>query len=319
LHCGSSAGVKRENELATEEWLRVARELADMGGRYVTVLGGEPFLRKDWFEILKGIKEYGMDVTIISNGLLINEKLISRLRMLDLYAMAVSLDGATPETHDSIRQVSGSFNQCKKALLLLRDAGINTSVVTTLSKTNLKDLPVMKDFLLNKGIVWQIQIAVPMGRFPKQLMLSKEEFYAAALFIAACRKNYRITELPVMGAHCFGYNSRVLPNINLVPVWKGCQAGISLLAIQSNGSVKGCLSLSDEFIEGFIREKRLPELWDDPNFCAFNRNFKKENLKGDCKDCKYGKTCKGGCISVSMGVTGERNADPYCFKLIEEF
>ena len=174
------------------------------------------------------------------------------------------------------------------------------------------------DFLLNKGIAWQIQIAVPIGRFTKDLMISEEEFYSAAIFISSCRKKYSIDELPVMGAHCFGYNSSILQNVNIIPLWRGCQAGMTLLAIQSNGGVKGCLSLPDDFTEGNIREKNLGEIWNNPSFCKYNRRFKKEQLNGKCTGCKYGKTCKGGCMSVSTSVTGQRNADPYCFKLIEE-
>jgi radical SAM protein with 4Fe4S-binding SPASM domain len=318
LHCGSSAGTKRIKELSTEEWIRVTRELSDMGGNYITLLGGEPFLRSDWFEISKAINDYGLNLTIISNGLLINEEMISKLRTLDLYSMAISLDGGTSESHDKIRQIKGSFKQCKKVLSMLKDAGINTSVVTTLNKINFEDLPSMRDFLLDKGIAWQVQIAVPIGRFPKSMMLSEKEFYSAALFIATTRKNYGLKRLPVMGAHCFGYNSSYLSNVNIIPFWKGCQAGVSLLGIQSDGGVKGCLSLPDEFIEGNIREKSLSEIWNGPNFCSYNRDFKIQDLGNYCKDCKYGKSCKGGCMSVSTSVTGEKHNDPYCFRLIEE-
>jgi len=64
-------------------------------------------------------------------------------------------------------------------------------------------------------------------------------------------------------------------------------------------------------------KKNIKEFWNGSSFCTYNRNFTKENLNGDCKECKYGKKCKGGCLSVSKGVTGKNNADPYCFKSIE--
>ncbi len=318
LHCGSSAGLERKKELTTQEWKKVTKELSELGGKYVTLLGGEPFLRKDWFEISKDIIDNSMEVTIISNGMLINERIIEKLRKIDPYAIAISLDGARPETHDQIRQVKGSFKKCLESLSMLRKAEINTSIVTTLNKINFKDLPRISDIILNKGIAWQIQIAVPMGRFSQNLMISKEEFYSAGIFIASCRQKYSIEQLPVMGAHCFGYKSKKLPNVNLVPVWQGCQAGVTLLAVQSNGNVKGCLSLSDDFIEGNILNTSLKKIWDSSDFCKYNRNFAKSQLNGECKDCKYGKKCKGGCMSISTALTGERNADPYCFKLIEE-
>ena len=157
-----------------------------------------------------------------------------------------------------------------------------------------------------------------MGRFPRKLMLSKEEFYSAAMFIAACRQRYDIKKLPVMGAHCFGYFSKKLPNINVVPVWRGCQAGITMLSVQSNGDVKGCLSLPDEFKEGNVLNKSLKDIWTEKDFSPYNRRFKKTQLNGKCKECKYGKKCRGGCMSVSTSVTGKKNADPYCLYQIEK-
>lgn len=318
IHCGSSAGTQRLKELPTNEWARVIKEFSELGCESITLLGGEPFIRQDWFEISKTVRDYNIDLTIISNGLLIDEKTISHLRKLDPYAIAISLDGGSPETHDEIRQVRGSFEKATKVISMLKDANINTSAITTLSKTNFKDLPKIRSLLLNKNVAWQIQIACPVGRFPKELMLSKEEFYSASLFIANSMEKYSIEELPIAGAHSFGYYSSVLPNINITPVWRGCPAGMYLVGIQSNGGVKGCLSLSDEFVEGNVMNKSLSEIWESDSFASYNRKFKKDDLNGECIGCKYGKKCKGGCMSVSTSVTGKKHSDPFCLRLIEK-
>jgi radical SAM protein with 4Fe4S-binding SPASM domain len=318
LHCGSSAGTQRVKELSTDDWIRIIREFSKLGCESITLLGGEPFVNHDWFEISKEIKDHKMNLTIISNGLMIDDETISHLRELDPYAIAISLDGGSPEIHDNIRQVKGSFEKATKAISMLRDADINTSVITTLSKLNFKELPQIRSLLLNKNIAWQIQIACPVGRFQKELMLSKEEFYTAALFIANSIEKYSIEELPITGAHCFGYHSGVLPNINITPSWRGCPAGLFVIGIQSNGGVKGCLSLSDEFLEGNVMNNSLSEIWENVSFASYNRKFKKDDLNGECTGCKYGKNCRGGCMSVSTSVTGKSHADPYCLRLIEK-
>ena len=51
---------------------------------------------------------------------------------------------------------------------------------------------------------------------------------------------------------------------------------------------------------------------------AFESNFKKDDLKGECSNCKYGKSCKGGCSTVSSTLSGELHNNPYCFHLIEQ-
>jgi radical SAM protein with 4Fe4S-binding SPASM domain len=317
IHCGSSAGQKRTSELTTEEWNNVTKQLADLNCKEITLLGGEPFLRKDWYEISKEVKDCGVKITYMSNGFLINEKIIEKLRNIEPKTVSISIDGSKYETHDKIRQLKGSFDKCMEVISNLKKAGINTTVITSINKLNFEELPELRSMLLNKGIVWQLQIAIPLGRFKKDLLLSKEEYYAAAIFIASSRSKYNIKELPIIGTHCFGYYSKKLRNPMVFP-WNGCQAGISAIGIQSNGDVKGCLSLPPEFIEGNVRESNLSEIWEKPGFCSYNRDFKETDLNNECIGCKNGKKCRGGCLGVSIGISGKSNGDPYCFKLIEE-
>ena len=318
MHCGSSAGQERTNELSTKEALDVCKELKQLGTGVVTLIGGEPFLREDWYEISQEIRRLGMDVAIISNGFTIDEDVISNLRKIKPYAVGISLDGGNPETHDSIRGLKGAYDRCIKSIELLKKADLPTSIITTLHKKNVKELSKIRDMILGKGIAWQIQMAGPTGRFPKKLFLSKEEFYSVAMFISSSRNRYSLKELPIMGAHNFGYNSHILGNIMIIPSWKGCPAGISTMGLTSDGGVKGCLSLPESFVEENIRKKSLTDIWNSESFASYNRNFTKDDLKGDCIGCKYGKKCKGGCSTVSTTLTGELHSNPYCFHLIEK-
>jgi radical SAM protein with 4Fe4S-binding SPASM domain len=318
LHCGSSAGENRKNELSFDELVNVFKDLAELGCESIALLGGEPFLRKEWYELAEKVKDFGMKVNFMSNGYCIDDDIISKMRKIEPNSVAISIDGANAETHDSIRRIKGSFEKCQEVLKSLRAADLPTSVVTTVHKLNFKELPKMREFLLNKNIAWQIQITDPIGRFPPSLHLSLEEFYSVALFIASTRQKYSLKEMPITGAHCVGYNSRVLPNVTLSPTWGGCQAGLTIVGIQSDGSVKGCLALSNSFVEGNVRERSLIEMWNDPQFCTYTRQFTTEDLNGDCKQCKFGKRCRGGCTAVSTSLTGKTHGDPFCLYLIEK-
>lgn len=316
IHCGSAAGNQRVEELSTQQWMNVCDQLTQLDCKQITLMGGEPLLRSDWYSIARHVRNHNINLTIMSNGFLINPNVIHQLRTLEPYVIAISLDGATPKTHDAIRGMPGSFERCIHSLKLLREANLPTTVVTTVHKRNLQDLKKMREFLLNKQIAWQIQMGTPFGRFPKTLTLSPEEFYAVAMFIAATRKQYSIKELPVTGAHCMGYRSSVLPNVMMGP-WKGCYAGMNVLGIQSDGGIKGCLTLPDEFIEGNVKDVNVVDLWNGENSFRYNRNFRKENLNGSCRVCKYGSSCRGGCLASSISFTGGINGDPYCLHLIE--
>jgi radical SAM protein with 4Fe4S-binding SPASM domain len=317
IHCGSSAGKSRPNELSTDESLNLCEDLKKLEAQEICLMGGEPFLRKDWYTIAVKIKDLDIKLLFISNGYNINNDIISKLVKLEPYAVSTSLDGSTPETHDYIRGIEGSFDKVMEYLKLSRNANLPTTVITTVNKLNFKELPELRDFLLNKKIAWQIQVATPEGRFSHKYALSKEEYYSVGLFIASLKRKYTKKEMPVVGAHCFGYHSQHLPWLSLYPGWKGCQAGISVLSIKSNGDVIGCLAIPDAKIEGNIRNKSIIDIWNSPNSFNYTRKFKTDYLGENCKGCKYGETCKGGCTGMSVGFTKKFHNHPYCFYKIE--
>ena len=107
IHCGSSAGKTRKNELTFQEWTTVFTQLSDLGCQQITLMGGEPFLRKEWYEIAQHIKNLGMQIIFMSNGYGIDNEIISKIKKLDPYAVAISLDGGSSEIHDSIRGTPG--------------------------------------------------------------------------------------------------------------------------------------------------------------------------------------------------------------------
>ena len=313
IHCGSRAGSARSDELNTEEALKLVKELHSCGYKGVALMGGEPLIREDWFEIAKEVKKYKMDLSIVTNGLnLVNH--IQKLKKLDVDCVSLSLDGGIPGTHDYLRGIKGAYDKTINAMKTLKKEKLPVSIITAINKKNLKEVDLIKNLILDQNISWQIQLAVPIGRFPKELMISREEYYALAMFIAINVKKYSYRRLPVIGAHCIGYFSRFIPNLGLAP-WVGCQAGYSVLGIQSNGNIKGCLTLSDKFIEGNVRTQSLKEIISNPYAFNYNRNFKKENLYGYCKNCDMVNECKGGCLGTRHALNSEDS--PYCLRAIE--
>lgn len=318
LHCGSSAGKKRTDELSTKEALQLCHDLSDLGFGGIALMGGEVFLRKDWSVISKEIKDLGIALSIITNGFFKPEKFIPELVKLETDCLMLGLDGASAKTQDKIRNVEGSFEKAKAFMRAAKQAGLSVGIITTVHKLNFKELPKILDFVIKEEVIWQIQEATPIGRFPKELVLSNEEYYSLGLFIYSLQKKYNKKNFSIVGTHNFGFHSKVIPNLSTYPEWKGCYAGKTVLGIQSNGNIKGCLALSDDYIEGNIKKRSIKEIWNDPNAFAYNRKFKVEDLGENCQQCKYGKECKGGCTTRSTCMTGIPHNDPCCFYQIEK-
>jgi radical SAM protein with 4Fe4S-binding SPASM domain len=311
-HCGSVAGQPREHELRTEECFGLCEALAETGCRDLAIMGGEPLLRDDFPAVARCAKDLGLGLSIVSNGTVI-DKHIGELRRLEPKVVGVSIDGLK-ENHERIRG-PGTWDKTVASIRLLRDNNIQTTIITTVSKLNFKDLPALAALIKGKGVNWQIQTAMPFGSFQRELTLTREEFYATALFIAKERVRNRFEDMPVVGAHCYGYFSKVLPGC----VWDGCTAGVSTVGITSDGGVVGCLSMgNDRYIEGNVREVHFKDIWTNPDAFAYTRRFKNEDLGENCRGCKHGLKCRGGCNSVSNAITGKFHNDPYCFHKIEK-
>ena len=318
MHCGSSAGKTRTDELSTKEAIQLCRDLSEIGFKGIALMGGEVFLRKDWKIISKEIKDLGIKLSIISNGFFNPDKIIPELVKLETDCVMVGMDGASAETQDKIRRVEGAFDKAWAFIHAAKAVDLPAGIITTVHKLNLNELPTIRDLVLKEEIDWQIQAATVIGRFPEELCLSDKDFYSLGLFIHSIQKKYENEAFSIVGAHNFGFHSDFIRDLSSYPEWNGCYAGKTVLGIQSNGNIKGCLAMSDKHIEDNIRKRSIVDIWKDPNAFAYNRQFKIEDLGENCKGCKYGSTCKGGCATRSSSLTGKMHNDPICFYRIEQ-
>ncbi len=320
LHCGSTAGGKREAELSPAEALALCDDLKKAGCGGVALMGGEPLLRGDFFAVARRVRELGMELSVITNGTVHSEEIFRGLRELSPRAVAVSLDAADPALHDRIRGMKDAFAKSNSFIDRCLAEGLPVSVITTVHKLNIAELPKLRDLLKGRGIAWQVQTAgAEGGRFSRDLLLDKEDFYAVGLFVEACRRQYTADELPVIGAHDLGYHSALLTNVSLYEKWEGCQAGISVAGVRSDGGVMGCLAVNDAaFVEGNVRRESFASIWNRPGAFAYARDFKKEQAGPECADCGHAETCGGGCSEMSLMKTGRLHNDPYCFLSIEK-
>ena len=111
IHCGTSAGKRRPDELTTEEALNLVDELADLGCKSLTISGGEPLLRKDWRELAARAKERDMTTYLITNGFAVTAAIADDFLHLGFKRIGVSIDGME-EVHNYIRQRPDSYSKC---------------------------------------------------------------------------------------------------------------------------------------------------------------------------------------------------------------
>ena len=314
-YCGSGAGRARENELDTAECLSVAEQLAELGCRRVSLIGGEVFMRSDWREIVRALTDRNIRVSIITNGFIVSETLIEELRQSSIESVAVSIDG--PEhIHDRYRQ-RGSFRQAIAAIGMLVRGGIPVSVITTLHKENAAYLEDMYEIFRGRKIsAWQLQACSPMGNAGSGDFDPAIEFDDVIRFV---EHHAETAGFAVGIADNIGYYSEsegmLRGNLSGKACFDGCRAGLTSIGIDSVGNVRGCESMYDErFIEGNLRERRLEDIWNDPDAFAYNRRFTTDMLTGECAECHYGYICAGGCRSYNYFAGGKLYESASCVR-----
>jgi radical SAM protein with 4Fe4S-binding SPASM domain len=317
LHCGSNALNCRKDELSSIEAKNLVREISELGFKRIFLSGGEPTLRKDWYETALEIKKYGLEMGLISNALAWNTATIDKLADLNIFSIGFSVDGEE-KIHDYLRGVNGSHKKVFSTIKELKKRNQTICAVTSVNKLNLQDLPQIRNRLIVYEVdAWQIQMASPMGRMKKHMniVLDNQDYYELAKFAAETRAKVGMN---VVVGDCMGYFGKLEKKLREAK-WNGCAAGIYGLGIRANGDVVGCLSMwKSGYKEGNIREKSLREIWENPEGFSYNRNFSLENLKGQCTSCRYGSRCRGGCNSQSIAFFNEFNHAPYCLFQIEK-
>ena len=312
-YCGSKGGKARGDELTTEECLDVAGQLADLGCERVSLIGGEVFMRPDWSAIVKALTDRNVRVSIITNGYLFSDTLISQLKELNIESVAVSLDG--PErVHDSCRQ-KGSFRRAVTAIDTLAESAIPVSVITTLHSQNVPYLEEFYGFLKSRTIsAWQIQACSPMGNAAESGIDYHFDFGRVIRFV---EENVHTAPFMMGIADNIGYFTEtegyLRGNLSGKARFAGCRAGLTSIGIDSIGNVRGCESMyADCFIEGNVRKQPLRDIWESPDAFAYNRKFTADLLTGKCAECRYGMICAGGCRSYNYFTHGKMYESQKC-------
>jgi radical SAM protein with 4Fe4S-binding SPASM domain len=196
-------------------------------------------------------------------------------------------------------------------------------------RQTIDELDEIREILREKGVrTWQLQLGNPSGNASdnSEMIIHPEDMLRVVPKAAELRKMPGLPKVYIGdNLGYFGdYEGDLRDQDGLIPFWIGCRAGCSVVGIESNGGIKGCLSLPskmndvDVWLEGNIRERPFRDIWNDPNSFAYNRQFKAESLVGFCKTCEYAEVCRGGCSWTAFANTGSRFEFLHCYHRVAE-
>lgn len=134
-------------EFSTSQLKQLLKEFAELGTAGIGFTGGEPLLRKDIFELIKYTKDLKMFAHLNTDGFFLNEDAARKLFASGADSINISLDGACPKTHDTIRNHPGAFDrvmkaaECINAIQKKDNASVRLKFVTVINEINIGEIP----------------------------------------------------------------------------------------------------------------------------------------------------------------------------------
>jgi len=310
--------------LSTEEAFRLIDDLSEWGIGLLIIDGGEPLCREDLLDVLRYASSKGIRTTIGSNATLIDEAMARKLLDAGVMAVAISVDGADAQTHDSFRGIGGAFEQTFKGIEACRKAGLPFQFNSVIRKDTLPQLEDMLRLALDCGAnAAEFFDLVASGRAKDECnnqVLTLEERKWAMEWLAESQEDCPIV-IRVPGCPMYPLllqQKQVQPKyfpkdmLRRVPYYeRGCAAGMPMgyVMVLSNGEVNPCMLLQVKL--GNVREQSIISIWE--NSPVLTELRQRELLKDECRDCPYKVTCSG-CRGRAYEETGDMMAaDPGCW------
>jgi len=178
-HCRAAAQpIAHPDELTNAEGKQLIDQIAAMGVPIFVFTGGDPMKRKDVFELIQYAAGKGVQVALTPSATpLLTREAIFKLKEAGLVRLGISLDGSSPEIHDTFRGLPGAWARTIQAIQWANEAGIPIQVHTTISRHNAHDLDNLCALFEKLAIVmWNVFFLVPVGRGQQADLLSGEEF-----------------------------------------------------------------------------------------------------------------------------------------------
>lgn len=325
-----SSGSEVDRELTTEEWLTVFDELDRAKVMSVTLSGGEPFMRRDLPELIRGMKERRLRFNILSNGTLFREDWIRQIAETNrCNGIQVSIDGHNASVHDWHRG-RGNFDKAVQGIRLLQKYKIPVHVRCTINRHNYSHLPSIAHFLLEELQLSsfstnEVSFAGLVRENSEELCLGISEKVEAMDLLAKLTIQYperiQANAGPLANARVWSELEREKqPDVKADTssnTLTGCGCIFNQLAIRADGTIVPC-SLLDLPL-GNVKTDRIDYIFANHQEIIRLRERRQIELNrfAECRLCEFKENCTGGCPAMAYNTLGtDEHPDPdSCYRM----
>jgi len=257
---------KKDKMLDKNEYKRILSEVQDLGAATINIVGGEPFLNKDFIEIIKSIDKERSQTVIFTNGYFIKDK-VKYLKNTSVVSIIISIDSPDHKEHDRIKGIEGIFDRAVDAVKEVRKnkflCGISHVVYKEdIYNNNLVNLIEFGSKLKVNQIV--LFDAIPTGKIKGRKDLDWEE-KDYKRYLEICSHYHDKKNYPGIFPYYYLRSSKSI----------GCAGGVLYFYISPYGDV--CPCYFNPFSIGNVRNDSINDLWD--KFSEY-REFSRSRYNG---------------------------------------
>jgi len=260
-HCYVDAGREREGELSTAEARSALEDMKRLGVFSLVLAGGEPYLRKDFPELLTyAAEELDMITAVVTNGSYLTPQILERVPRRNC-RITLSVDGLT--AHNKIRGGHSTFELMQQKLRLMKQMEIPCSVSTVISKANIHEVEELLRWCIEEDIVFRTVPFNPLGRGLLHLdthFMDKEDAAASAnIFMMQKRfEDEKDKSTGLCVSKFFNYA------LNLIYMTRRGHCSRSVAYLAANGEAYPCVSCAatNAFSAGNIRNSPFSHIWE---------------------------------------------------------
>lgn len=303
-------------EPSLEQIHSVVNELSSTKLRNIVVTGGEPLMREDLQTIIGWLRPLTFNLTLATNGTIINEQNISWLgEMIDL--VNLSLDAGNKFAYEKFRGRKGTFDKCLRGLELLVQKKVPVVIQTTISRFNIDSLEELADLAIEKGATaWIVRLPVYSGRANqyKEDFLSRDELVKRASYLSEIRSRYqrKFAELQI-GVNFIWSYEKPFNYVQQQDRAISCAAGTVSTLLTAEGTLVPCsLFSSTDFRSNVVWDNNFLKEWEIAQ-CMQTMRSLRLNQVDKCYHCEdYKVKCSSGCRAKAYLSGDLYSKDPDC-------
>ncbi len=270
-HCYNGSGENHaKDDMTVSDWKNLVDGVIKEGGIFQCIIsGGEPLMMGDsLYEIMDPLHDDGTGFILITNGMLVDNDTVIKLKKYNFYWVQVSIDDVLASAHDEFRVKNGSWEKAINAAYLFSGAGLPLRIAHSVTLDNLERLADMIDLAYKLGASSIVCGSImPSGRavLDEKLYTRKESFLNEMYSIIEKGQNQYRGKMDVL-----------MSSDLLMDIKRKKELPNSAVVIRPNGNVR--MDCTMPFVVGNVLEDSITNIWRNIGADSWNHKLVKEYI-----------------------------------------